>query len=88
MELKIGSCQPIPSICLNISKEKWQSESFSCHYMYYVCVYSTWLELPPLDIRKLRFLHRVMTNEKSICRHTFSAMVDDVEELAKFGERM
>ena len=49
------------------------------------CQCSCWLELPPRDMyhhsRKLGFLHRDMTNEESICRCTFSAMVDDVEEL-------
>ena len=37
-------------------------------------------------IRKLRFLHRVMTNEESICYHTFSAMVDNVEALSLVRE--
>ena len=37
-------------------------------------------------IRKLRFLHRVMTNEQSICHCTFSAMVDDVESLSLVRE--
>ena len=31
------------------------------------------------QIRKLRFLHRVMVNEESICHRTFAAMVDDVK---------
>ena len=37
-------------------------------------------------IRKLRFLHRVMTNEESICYRAFSAMVDDVEALSLVRE--
>ena len=37
-------------------------------------------------IRKLRFLHRVMTNEQSICHRAFSAMVDDVESLSLVRE--
>ena len=53
-------------------------------YSQYSCYHSTWLELSPLvsTIRKLRFLHRVMTNEISICHSTFSTMVDDVEKLS------
>ena len=37
-------------------------------------------------IRKLRFLHRVMVNEESICHRTFAAMVDDVEALSLVKE--
>ena len=37
-------------------------------------------------IRKLRFLHRVMTNEESICHRAFSAMVDNVEALSLVRE--
>ena len=37
-------------------------------------------------IRKLKFLHRVMTNEESICHRAFSAMVDDVETLSLVRE--
>ena len=37
-------------------------------------------------IRKLRFLHRVMANEESICHRTFAAMVDDVEALSLVKE--
>ena len=32
-------------------------------------------------IRKLKFLHRVMSNQESICHRAFSAMVDNVESL-------
>ena len=35
---------------------------------------------------KLRFLHRVMTNEESICYRAFSAMVDNVEVLSLVKE--
>ena len=35
-------------------------------------------------IRKLRFLHRVVTNEESICYCAFSAMVDDMEALSQY----
>lgn len=37
-------------------------------------------------IRKLRFLHRVMTNEESICHRAFSALVDDVESMSLVRE--
>ena len=37
-------------------------------------------------IRKLTFLHRVMTNEESICYRAFSAMADDVEALCLVRE--
>ena len=37
-------------------------------------------------IRKLRFLYRVKTNEKSICYRTYSAMADDVEVLSLVRE--
>ena len=37
-------------------------------------------------IRKLRFLHRVMTNEGGICYRAFSAMADDVEALCLVRE--
>ena len=37
-------------------------------------------------VRKLRFLHRVMTNEESICYRAFSAMVDNVEVLSLVKE--
>ena len=37
-------------------------------------------------IRKLRYLHRVMTNQESICHRAFSAMVDDVESLSLVRE--
>ena len=37
-------------------------------------------------VRKLRFLHRVTTNEESICYRAFSAMVDDVEALRRSAE--
>ena len=33
-------------------------------------------------IRKLFFLHQVMTNEASICHHAFAAMADDVKTLS------
>ena len=37
-------------------------------------------------VRKLRFLHRVMTNEEIICYRAFSAMVNDVEALSLVKE--
>ena len=37
-------------------------------------------------IRKLKFLHRVLTNEESICHSAFSAMVDNVEALSLVRE--
>lgn len=37
-------------------------------------------------IKKLKFLHRVMTNEESICHRAFSAMVDDVESMSLVRE--
>ena len=37
-------------------------------------------------VRKLRFLHRVTTNEESICYRAFSAMVDNVEVLSLVKE--
>ena len=37
-------------------------------------------------IRKLKFLHRVITNQESICHRVFSATVDDVESLSLVRE--
>ena len=37
-------------------------------------------------IRKLKFLHRVTTNQESICHRVFSATVDDVESLSLVRE--
>ena len=37
-------------------------------------------------IRKLKFLHRVMSNQESICHRAFSAMVDNVESLCLVRE--
>ena len=59
---------------------KWYSNTAAIvalgwNSLHYVCT-----------IRKLRFLHRVMTNQESICHRAFSAMVDDVESLSLVRE--
>ena len=51
------------------------------------CITLDWRSLHSVcTIRKLRFLHRVVTNEESICYRAFSAMVDDVEALSLVRE--
>ena len=85
MEWKTGLCHLHPPKCSNVSKERLQKGFFNCLSgtpntaaiiaLGWNCPHSV------STIRKLRFLHRVMTNETSICHGAFSAMVDDVETL-------
>ena len=49
------------------------------------CLYSTSIR-SLCTIRKLRFLHRVKTNEENICHRIYAAMVDDVEALSLVRE--
>ena len=45
-----------------------------------LCVSLDWRSIHSVcTIRKLRFLHWVMTNEESICYRAFSALVDNVK---------
>ena len=58
---------------INLKLPCWYSNTAACvaldiKSMHSVCI-----------VRKLRFLHRVTTNEESICYRSFSAMVDNVE---------
>ena len=59
---------------------KWYSNTAACIALGWNSLHLT------CTIRKLRFLHRVMTNEESICYCTFSAMVEDVEALSTVWE--
>ena len=45
-----------------------------------------WKSLHSICTRKLRFLHRVMTNQENICHHAFSAMADNIESLSLVRE--
>ena len=47
------------------------------------CIVLRWNSIHSLcTIRKLWFLHRVKTNEESICYRTYAAMIDDIEALS------
>ena len=59
---------------------KWYSNKAACIALGWNSIHSM------CTIRKLKFLHRVMTNEESICYRAFSAMVDDVEALSLVRE--
>ena len=59
---------------------KWYSNKAACIALGWNSIHSM------CTIRKLKFLHRVMTNEESICHRTFSAMVNDVEALSLVHE--
>ena len=52
---------------------KWYSNKAACIAFGWNSIHST------CTIRKLKFLHGVMTNEESICYRMFSTMVDDVD---------
>ena len=55
---------------------KWYSNSAACVMLGWNSMHSN------CTIRKLRFLHRVITNKESLCYRAYSAMVDDVEALS------
>ena len=59
---------------------KWYSNKAACIVLGWNSIHSM------CTIRKLKFLHRVMSNEESICYRAFSAMVDDVEALSLVRE--
>ena len=59
---------------------KWYSNTAACVALGWNSLHAT------CTIRKLRFLHRVMSNKESICYRTFSAMVDNVETLSLVRE--
>ena len=58
----------------------WYSNTAACVALDWRSIYSV------CTIRKLRFLHWVMTNEESICYCAFSALVDNVEALSLVRE--
>ena len=59
---------------------KWHSNKTACIALGWNSIHLM------CTIRKLRFLHQVMTNEESICYWMYSAMVDDVEVLTLVRE--
>ena len=90
MELKTGFYHLNPSECSNVSRERSQKRILQLPKWYSntaAIVALGWNSLHSVcTIRKLKFLHRVMTNEESICHRAFSAMVDDVETLSLVRE--
>lgn len=59
---------------------RWYSNTAACVALGWKSIHAV------CTIRKLRFLHRVMTNEESVCYRAFSAMVDNVEALSLVKE--